>query len=57
MNEIIGLVLILTGINIFCCFVIGGMDFTFKENIKNTIATEIFLLLIVAGSYFLTGGK
>ena len=57
MNDVIGLVLILTGINIFCCFVIGGMDFTFKENIKNTIATEIFLLLIVAGSYFLTGGK
>ena len=57
MNEVIGLVLILTGINIFCCFVICGMDFTFKENIKNTISTEIFLLLIVAGSYFLTGGK
>ena len=57
MNEVIGLVLILTGINIFYYFVICGMDFTFKENIKNTIATEIFLLLIVAGSYFLTGGK
>ena len=57
MNEVIGLVLILTGINIFCCFVICGMDFTFKENIKSTIETEIFLLLIVDGSYFLTGGK
>ena len=57
MNEVIGLVLILTGINIFCCFVIGGMDFTFKENIKNAIATEIFLLMIVAVSYFLAGGK
>ena len=57
MNDVIVLVLILTGINIFYCFVIGGMDFTFKENIKNTISTEIFLLLIVAGSYFLTGGK
>lgn len=57
MNEVIGLVLIFTGINIFCWFVIGSMDFTFEENIKNTIATEIFLLLIVAGSYFLTGGK
>ena len=57
MNEVIGLVLILTGINIFCCFVIGGMDFTFKENIKNAIANEILILLIVAWSYFLTGGK
>ena len=57
MNEVIGLVLILTGINIFCCFVIGGMDFTFKENIKNAIVTEIFLLMIVDGSYFLAGGK
>ena len=57
MNEVIGLVLILTGINIFYCFVIGGMVFTFKENIKNAIANEIFLLLIVAWSYFLTGGK
>ena len=57
MNEVIGLVLILTGINIFCCFVICGIGFTFKENIKNAIANEIFLLLIVAWSYFLTGGK
>ena len=57
MNEVIGLVLILTGINIFYCFVIGGMVFTFKENIKNAIANEIFLLLIVVWSYFLTGGK
>ena len=57
MNDVIVLVLILTGINIFYCFVIGGMVFTFKENIKNAIANEIFLLLIVAGSYFLTGGK
>lgn len=57
MNEVIGLVLIFTGINIFCWFIIGGMDFTFKENIKNAIVTEIFLLMIVAGSYFLTGGK
>ena len=57
MNDIIVLVLILTGINIFYCFVIGGMVFTFKENIKNAIANEIFLLLIVAWSYFLTGGK
>ena len=47
MNEVIGLVLIITCINIFYCFVIGGMVFTFKENIKNAIVTEIFLLMIV----------
>lgn len=57
MNEVIGLVSIFTGINIFCWFVVGCMEFTFKENIKNTIATEICLLLIVVGSYFLAGGK
>ena len=57
MNDVIVLVLILTGINIFYCFVIGGMDFTFKENIKNAILTEIFLLMIVAGYYSLAGGN
>ena len=57
MNEVIGLVSIFTGINIFCWFVIMGMNFTFKENIKNAIVTEICLLLIVVGSYFLAGGK
>ncbi len=57
MNEVIGLVSIFTGINIFCWFVIGGADFTFKENFEHVIITEICLLLIVVGSYFLAGGE
>lgn len=57
MNEVIGLVSIFTGINIFCWFVIRGADFTFKKNFEHVIITEICLLLIVVGSYFLAGGK
>lgn len=57
MYELIGFILLFTAINIFCWFVIGGADFTFKENFKHVIITEIFLLLIVVGSYFLVGGE
>lgn len=53
----IGYILIVTAINIFCWFVLAYMDFTIKENIIHSLVTEVLFLLICAGSYLLTGGR
>ena len=53
----IGYILIVTAINIFCWFVLGAIDFTVKENIIHSLITEVLFLLICAGSYLLSGGR
>lgn len=57
MNTIIGLTIIYTLINIFCWFVLGGCDFTFKENIVHSLFTELLIVLLLIGCYFITGGN
>lgn len=52
----IGYILICTGINIFCWFVLGATDFTVKENIIHSLVSETIFLLICFGSYLLSGG-
>ena len=52
----IGYILICTGINIFCWFVLGATDFTVKENIIHSLVSEAIFLLICFGSYLLSGG-
>ncbi len=52
----IGYILVVTAINIFCWFVWGCVDFTIKENIIHSLIAEVLFLLICAGSYLLTGG-
>lgn len=52
----IGYILICTGINIFCWFVLGATDFTVKENIIHSLVSEVIFLIICFGVYLLTGG-
>ena len=52
----IGYMVICSAINIFCWFVLGATDFTVKENIINSLVSEVIFLLICLGGYLLAGG-
>lgn len=53
MSEVIGTILIFSAIIIGCMFMFGW-EFSLKEKIQGIILFEIFMCLIVFGSYLLT---
>lgn len=56
MSEVIGVIFIFSAIIIGCTFMFGW-EMPFKEKIKGIALFEIFIGLIVFGSYLLTKGK
>ena len=54
MREALGLLFILSGV-VFGTVMLLGFDFSIKEKIAGVFIFEVFLCLIVFGSYMLTG--
>ena len=56
MELIIGILILGTGINIFLWFTENGTIIDWKEAIKNAIISEIAILAVSFGVYFITKG-
>ena len=52
MSEVVGMMMIWSAIIIGCTFLFG-FDMSFKEKIQSIIGFELFIFLIVLGSYIL----
>lgn len=57
METFIGWILIITAITFFSWFIYGKDEFTVKENVRNFLLSEIFLIMISIGAYMITGGN
>ena len=57
METFIGWILILTALTFFSWFIYGMDEFTVKENVRNFLLSEIFLITISIGAYMITGGN
>lgn len=57
METFIGWILIITAITFFSWFIYGKDKFTVKENVRNFLLSEIFLITISIGAYMITGGN
>ena len=57
METFIGWILIITAITFFSWFIYGKDEFTVKENVRNFLLSEIFLIIISIGAYMITGGN
>lgn len=57
METFIGWILIITALNFFSWFIYGMYEFTVKENVRNFLLSEIFLITISIGAYMITGGN
>lgn len=52
MKEAIGLWFIVTGL-IFGCITLFGMELSLKEKVKTGLSMELFVTLMIVGSYLL----
>lgn len=57
METFIGWILIFTALTFFSWFIYGMDEFTVKENVRNFLLSEIFLITISIGAYMITGGN